>query len=81
MALLTSSYVCCEVGCKGSELENELEEQQSRRLQQENEVLDVSKAWAQGTWSAAWGPEGPRAHLVPGSRRRKVKKRTPALFF
>lgn len=63
--------------CKGDELCEVLEEQRNSRLQQENEVLNVSSAWAQGTWSAAWGPEGPD-RLVPGSRRRRgrVRKRT-----
>ncbi|CAJ1388725.1 unnamed protein product [Effrenium voratum] len=50
----------------------ELEDQRNLQLEEESQVLRVSRAWSEGTWAADWGPEGPTwPSLVPDGRRRR----------
>ncbi|CAK9046420.1 unnamed protein product [Durusdinium trenchii] len=63
----------------GDEICEFVEDQRSTQLEQENEVLRVSKAWAEGTWAADWGPEGPvglgwATAMVPDADRRRSRK-------
>eukprot|EP00931_Biecheleriopsis_adriatica_P067544 TRINITY_DN41661_c0_g1_i1.p1 TRINITY_DN41661_c0_g1~~TRINITY_DN41661_c0_g1_i1.p1 ORF type:complete len:470 (+),score=99.39 TRINITY_DN41661_c0_g1_i1:44-1411(+) len=57
------------------ELSDELEEELAEQLREEEELLQVSNAWSEGTWAGDWGPAGPSwpAMIPPASKRRRRK--------
>ncbi|CAE7949297.1 unnamed protein product [Symbiodinium sp. KB8] len=58
-----------------SEVCEEIEEQRTERFAEESELLEVSRVWSEGSWTADWGPGGPTwPSLVPERRSRRRRR-------
>ncbi|CAE7671578.1 unnamed protein product [Symbiodinium sp. CCMP2456] len=58
-----------------AEVCEEIEEQRTERLADESELLEVSRVWSEGSWTADWGPGGPTwPSLVPERRSRRRRR-------
>lgn len=61
-------------------LDEDEEAERRDKLEEEEQVMEVSRMWSEGVWGAAWGPAGPAfPAMTPKASRRRRQLKTPTM--